>query len=133
MEVARATEDVNGKPVNVVVGRLRGDQVGDELSECRNRPINRVAWRWLCPVTCSEAYTFHWLSGLNLCFRMISSPYFLLKSASFISSCFELSIAKNRSLYADNSRSKGCLTVRVAKCHGYQMQMKTNQALLNQI
>ena len=47
---------------------------------------------------------------MHLCLRMISSPYLLLKRAALFSSYSEESIAKKRSLYADNSRSKGCLT-----------------------
>ena len=58
VEAARATEEVNGEPVNVVVGLLRGNQVGDKLCECRNCPINRVARRWLRPL-CLDTYTFH--------------------------------------------------------------------------
>ena len=58
VDAARATDDVNRKPVNVVVGRLRGYQVGDKLCECRNCAINRVVRLWLSP-TYLEAYTFH--------------------------------------------------------------------------
>ena len=61
VKAARATEEVNGEPVNVVLGLLRGNQVGDELCECRNCPINRVARRWLRPL-CLDTYTFHWVS-----------------------------------------------------------------------
>ena len=35
VEAARTAEDVNGNPVNVVVGRVRCKQVGDKLCECR--------------------------------------------------------------------------------------------------
>ena len=38
-------------------------------------------------------------------------PYLLLKRAALFCSYSESSIAKNRSLYADKRRSKGCLTV----------------------
>ena len=50
-----------------------------------------------------------------LCLRIISSPYLLLKRAALFSSYSEESIAKKRSLYADNSRSKGCLTCQKQK------------------
>ena len=58
VDAARTTEDVNWNPVNVVVGHLRGHQVGDKLCECRNCAINRVVRLWLSP-TYLEAYTFH--------------------------------------------------------------------------
>ena len=34
VESARTTKKVNWKPVNVVLGRVRGKQVRDKLSEC---------------------------------------------------------------------------------------------------
>ena len=105
-KVTRPAEEVNREPVAVVAGHVGRQQVGDELGERWSCCIAGVALLGLLPFL-----NFSELNKLHLCFRIISSPYLLLNRAALFSSYSEESIAKKRSLYADNSLSKGCLTV----------------------
>ena len=88
-----------------------GKEVGDKLWECGSCCIAGVALLWLLPFQKLSVRKIDFLQLLSyLCLRIISSPYLLLKRAALFSSYSEESIAKKRSLYADNNRSKGCLT-----------------------
>ena len=88
-----------------------GKEVGDKFWECGSCCIAGVALLWLLPFQKLSVRNIDFLQLLSyLCLRIISSPYLLLKRAALFSSYSEESMAKKRSLYADNNRSKGCLT-----------------------
>ena len=49
-EAARSAEEVDGKPVAVVLGHVRREQIRDKLWECRGCAIDGVAWLYLGPI-----------------------------------------------------------------------------------